>query len=210
MGWLCFGCVLDNWTICCLPGDLTLADRSFNIDESESICSAQIKITVPPFNRGKKTQLSQMEVDTSCQLSSEQVIGVLRQKYTILEGKMPINMLMTAASDYSTIIVVHSAIVVTPVVPFQYKYTFCMHVYIKIIMVIRTWTWSFCTLDNTSFFLWVFIHIDCVKPKYGALGVITGNHLSWFWLLTETSQLLRVCWQMWWITFMITWCKDLA
>ena len=53
-----------------------------------------------PLSQKEKKQLSQMEVDTSRQLSFvrihvEQVIGVLRQKYTILEGTIPINMLMT-------------------------------------------------------------------------------------------------------------------
>ena len=59
------------------------------------------------LTKGKK-QLSQLEVDTSSQVSSvrihiERVIGVLRQKYTILEGKILINMLITAANGESMI-----------------------------------------------------------------------------------------------------------
>ena len=109
-----------------LPGDLILADRGFTIEESAGMYCARVKM--PPFTKGKK-QLSQMEVETSRQLSSvrihvERVIGVLRQKYTILEGKIPINMLMTAASGNSTIdkiVVVCSALCncCDSVVPFE-------------------------------------------------------------------------------------------
>ena len=88
-----------------LPGDLILADRGFTIEESTGMYCAQVKLH--PFTKGKK-QLSQLEVDTSSQLSSvrihiERVIGVLRQKYTILEGKILINMLITAANGESMI-----------------------------------------------------------------------------------------------------------
>ena len=66
-----------------LPGDLILADRGFTIEESAGMYCAQVKLH--SFTKGKK-QLSQLEVDTSSQLSSvqihiERVIGVLRQKY---------------------------------------------------------------------------------------------------------------------------------
>ena len=61
---------------------------------------AQVKI--PPFTKGKR-QLSQLEVDTSCQLSAvrihvERVIGALRQKYSFLEGTLPINILMATGN----------------------------------------------------------------------------------------------------------------
>ena len=74
-------------------GDVILADREFNIQESASMFHAEVKI--PPFTRGKK-QLSRMEVDKSRDLSRvrihvERVIGVLKQKYTILESHVPIN-----------------------------------------------------------------------------------------------------------------------
>lgn len=88
-----------------LPGDLVLADRGFNIQESVSMYCAEVKI--PPFTRGKK-QLSKFEVDSSRQLSRvrihvERVIGVIRQKYTILESRLPINMIMCHEEDYSVI-----------------------------------------------------------------------------------------------------------
>ena len=53
------------------------------------------EVKIPPFTRGKK-QLSRMEVDKSHDLSHvcihvEWVIGMLKQKYTILESHVPIN-----------------------------------------------------------------------------------------------------------------------
>ena len=53
----------------------------------------------PPFTKGKK-QLSKVEVDTARQLSRvrihvERVIGLLRQKYTLLESTLHINTVMT-------------------------------------------------------------------------------------------------------------------
>ena len=74
-------------------GDVILADRGFNIQESASMFHAEVKI--PPFTRGKK-QLSRMEVDKSRDLSRvrihvERVIGMLKQKYTILESHVPVN-----------------------------------------------------------------------------------------------------------------------
>ena len=78
-----------------LPGDMILADRGFNIQEAAGLFCAEVKI--PPFTKGKK-QLSKAEVDTACQLAQvrihvERVIGVVRQKYTILQSTLPINMI---------------------------------------------------------------------------------------------------------------------
>ena len=63
-----------------------LADHGFNVQDSVGLYCAEIH--VPPYTRGKK-QLLKLEVDTAHQLSRvrihvERVIGVLRQKYTIL------------------------------------------------------------------------------------------------------------------------------
>ena len=78
-----------------LPGDLVLADRGFTIQDSVGFYCAEVKI--PPFMKGKK-QLSCREVDwpreiSHVQIHVEQVIGVLKQKYTILQGTFPITML---------------------------------------------------------------------------------------------------------------------
>ena len=87
-------------------GDVILADKGFNIQKSCSIFHAEVKI--PPFTRGKK-QLSRMEVDTSRDLSRvrihvERVIGVLKQKYTILESQIPINFIERSEGDTHSLI----------------------------------------------------------------------------------------------------------
>jgi len=103
--------VLDNL----LPGDQVLADRGFSVADTVGLYCAEIK--TPSFTKGKK-QLSRMEVDLSRQLSRvrihvERVIGVLRQKYTILQSTIPINMIMceeiTETSLIDEIVVVCSA-----------------------------------------------------------------------------------------------------
>ena len=89
--------LLDNL----LSGDLILADRGFNIHESAGMFCAEVKM--PAFTKGKK-QLSQAEVDTSRQLSRvrihvERAIGAVRQKYTMLESTLLINLIMSTPGD---------------------------------------------------------------------------------------------------------------
>ena len=55
---------------------------------------ALAEVKTPPFTKGKK-QLEKVEVDWSRELSIvrihvERVIGILKQKYTILQGVLPI------------------------------------------------------------------------------------------------------------------------
>lgn len=76
-----------------LPGDVILADRGFTCDEYARMAMAEVKM--PPFTRGKK-QLEKIDVDWSRELSAvrihvERVIGVLKQKYTILGGILPLS-----------------------------------------------------------------------------------------------------------------------
>ena len=78
-----------------LPGDLILADRGFTIEQIVGLYCAEVKI--PPFTKGKK-QLSKLEVDTARKLAQvcihvERVIGLVRQKYSILQSTLPINMI---------------------------------------------------------------------------------------------------------------------
>lgn len=54
-----------------LPGDMVLADRGFDVSES---------VPLPAFMKGKD-QLSHVE----------RVIGSVKQKYTILQGTLPID-----------------------------------------------------------------------------------------------------------------------
>ena len=79
-----------------LPGDVVLADQGFNIQEAARMFCAEVKL--PPFTRRKK-QLSNTEIDAERQLSSvrihvERVIGMVRQKFTILQSLLLINLIM--------------------------------------------------------------------------------------------------------------------
>uniref|UniRef100_A0A1X7U9K4 THAP-type domain-containing protein n=1 Tax=Amphimedon queenslandica TaxID=400682 RepID=A0A1X7U9K4_AMPQE len=69
-----------------IPGGVILADRGFDI--SESVAAWAVNVTIPSFTRGKK-QLSGIGIEqTRCianvWIHVECVIGLLRQKYTIL------------------------------------------------------------------------------------------------------------------------------
>ena len=75
------------------PGDQILADRGLTIvDDFAGYCSAEL--IIPSFTKGKK-QLSTKEVETSRKISSvrihiERVIGLMKNRYTILKGPLPI------------------------------------------------------------------------------------------------------------------------
>ena len=84
-----------------LPGDQVMADRGFTVQESVGVYGAEL--LMPPVTRGKK-QLAQVEVDAARQLSRvrihvERVIGLLRNKYTILQSTLPISFLMVDGGD---------------------------------------------------------------------------------------------------------------
>uniref|UniRef100_A0A8P4KAN6 DDE Tnp4 domain-containing protein n=1 Tax=Dicentrarchus labrax TaxID=13489 RepID=A0A8P4KAN6_DICLA len=77
-----------------LPGDLVLADRGFTIEDSVGLFCAEL--ITPPFTRGKK-QLSRKEIESAREISRvrihvERVIGMLRQKYTILGSTLPVSL----------------------------------------------------------------------------------------------------------------------
>lgn len=72
-----------------LPGDIVIAGRGFTCDDYARMVLAEVKMTT--FTKGK-----QVEVDWSRELSIvcihvERVIGVLKQKYMILQGILPLN-----------------------------------------------------------------------------------------------------------------------
>lgn len=86
-------------------GDIILADRGFTCDDYARMVMAEIKI--PPFTKGKK-QLEKVNVDWSRELSIvrihvERVIGVLKQKFTILQGVLPISLIAGNDDKDSTI-----------------------------------------------------------------------------------------------------------
>ncbi|KAK0134185.1 hypothetical protein N1851_030248 [Merluccius polli] len=87
-----------------VPGDLVLADRGFTVADSVGLYSAQLKI--PAFTRGKQ-QLHPNEVEYSRGLSAvrihvERVIGLVRNKYTILQSTIPISLCQTATPGEPT------------------------------------------------------------------------------------------------------------
>ena len=77
-----------------LPGDLVLADRGFDIQDSCGLYCARLQI--PSHTKGKH-QLSPVEIETTRSIANvrihiERVIGCVRQKYTILgHGVVPID-----------------------------------------------------------------------------------------------------------------------
>jgi hypothetical protein len=88
-----------------LPGDVVLADRGFDIPDSVGLCCAEVKI--PAFTRGKK-QLSPLELETTRKIAHsrihvERIIGLVRNKYTILQGSIPVDYLISHAENVPTI-----------------------------------------------------------------------------------------------------------
>ena len=80
-----------------LPGDLVLADRGFTVHEEVGLHCAELQI--PAFTKGKK-QLAACDIEKTRGLAAvrihvERVIGVARQKYTMLQGTVPISLLQT-------------------------------------------------------------------------------------------------------------------
>ena len=77
------------------PGNTILADRGFDISDDIGLHGA--KLIMPAFTRGKM-QLSQQEVEVSQRIARirihvERVIGEMKNKYTILQGTIPVNCL---------------------------------------------------------------------------------------------------------------------
>ena len=84
-----------------------LADRVFTCNDRAQMMLAEVK--TPPFTKGK-TQLEKQDVDWSRELSVvrihvEQVIGVLKQKYTILQGTLPISLLSDSDDDNEAVMI---------------------------------------------------------------------------------------------------------
>ena len=88
-----------------IPGDVVMADRGFTIGDSVGLYCAELKI--PHFRRGK-TQLDKKEIDGTRDLASvrihvQRVIGLLRNKYTILQKILPIKMIMKKSDGTCTL-----------------------------------------------------------------------------------------------------------
>ena len=88
-----------------MPGDVVLADRGFDIAESVGFYCAKVKI--PAFTKRKK-QVSGEDVESTRRIGSfrihvERVIGLVRNKYTILQSMLPLDFLITKDGCYTTI-----------------------------------------------------------------------------------------------------------
>ena len=84
-----------------LPGDVILADRGFDI--ADSVGTLQARLHIPAFTKGK-SQLSALEVEETRSIANvrihvERVIGLVRQKYTILKSTLPIQFVIKRAGE---------------------------------------------------------------------------------------------------------------
>ncbi|XP_016382413.1 uncharacterized protein LOC107719510 [Sinocyclocheilus rhinocerous] len=87
-----------------LPGDLVLADRGFDIRDRVGLTCAEVKI--PAFTRGR-SQLDAKDLEATCRIAHlrvhvERVIGCVRTKYTILNGIVPVSMLLPCQGEDMT------------------------------------------------------------------------------------------------------------
>ena len=85
-------------------GDVILADRGFDIQESVGSFSSTIKI--PAFTKGKK--LSGIEVEQTRRIANvrihvERVIGNICKKYSILSATQPIDFVTVRTGDATTL-----------------------------------------------------------------------------------------------------------
>ena len=78
-----------------------LADRGFDIADDNGVNGGQLAI--PSFTRGK-SQLTQKEVEFSQRLAKvrihvERVIGLMKNKYTLLQGTLPVSLMKHNEND---------------------------------------------------------------------------------------------------------------
>ncbi|CAN8007250.1 unnamed protein product, partial [Ixodes pacificus] len=83
------------------PGDVVLADRGFDISDSDGLHRA--KLHIPAFTKGKQ-QLSVSDVETTRKLANvrihvERVIGLVRNKYVILKSTLPVDFVTCRPGD---------------------------------------------------------------------------------------------------------------
>ena len=85
-----------------LPGDQVLADRGFLVQEDFAV-QLGVEFLIPAFTKGKK-QLSAKEVELSRKLATvrihiERVIGALKNRFTILQGPLPITLIKSIKDE---------------------------------------------------------------------------------------------------------------
>ena len=89
-----------------VPGDMVMADRGFTIHES--VAFRRSELVIPAFTKGKK-QLDPLDVEKTRNISNvrihvERVIGRLRRKYTILQGTLSAEFLMSNPTSPTPVI----------------------------------------------------------------------------------------------------------
>lgn len=110
-----------------VPGDLVLADRGFTVHEE--VWFRQVELNIPAFTKGKN-QLDPLDVEKTRKIVNvhihlERVIGILRQKCTILQSTLPTDFLTSNQENQipliDRIVRVCSALVnlCPPIVPFD-------------------------------------------------------------------------------------------
>uniref|UniRef100_A0A9J7ZF00 THAP-type domain-containing protein n=2 Tax=Cyprinus carpio TaxID=7962 RepID=A0A9J7ZF00_CYPCA len=87
-----------------LPGDLVLADHGFDIRDSVGLVCAKVKI--PAFTGGH-SQLDAKDVEEARRIAHlrvhvERMIGCVRTKYTILNGIVPVSMVLPCQGEDMT------------------------------------------------------------------------------------------------------------
>ena len=85
-----------------MPGDQILADRGFTLRD-EFAAGSSSELLIPAFTKGK-LQLSAKDVEVSRKIASvrihvERVIGLLRNRYTILKGTIPLKMVKSLKDE---------------------------------------------------------------------------------------------------------------
>ena len=108
------------------PGDLVMADRGFTIHES--VWFHQAELSIPAFTKSKD-QLNPVALEktrgiANVRIHVERVIGLLRQKYTVLQGTLPIDFLSSNGNKcpmIDRIVRVCSALtnLCPPIIPFD-------------------------------------------------------------------------------------------
>lgn len=84
-----------------LPGDVVLADRGFDI--AESVGMMQATLHLPAFTKGT-SQLYALEVEETRTIANvrihvERVIGMVKQKYPVLQSTIPIDFIKKRAGE---------------------------------------------------------------------------------------------------------------
>ncbi|KAJ8963021.1 hypothetical protein NQ317_006156 [Molorchus minor] len=88
-----------------LPGDVILADRGFLIKDAVEAVGGRLEI--PAFTKGK-SQLDPIDLESTRNIANvrihvERIIGLLRKKYKICQGPIPISMLSICRDDLSAL-----------------------------------------------------------------------------------------------------------